>query len=274
MKCRIPEGAAPRCAARRWLKTIRGRSDAMGQALIGQVERAGAYCWRELRAAVGPERRHQLGLVLLGTLVAPAWLAAVAAGPTHGTAAPASSALGEKIAVAQEVEGPVAKAWRERALMREEMRVAERFAREFSISPALAGDIHSAARGHGIQPEVAFGLVRAESSFRRTVVSHAGAVGYTQLLPSTARWIAPGTTRAALFDTETNLDVGFRYLRHLIDKYDGDVDLALTAYNRGQGNVDRLLRAGRDPDNGYAAMVRTGKASAKLIRQNSPRRGR
>jgi len=58
--------------------------------------------------------------------------------------------------------------------------------------------------------------------------------------------------------TETNLRVGFRYLRYLIDKYDGNVRLALTAYNRGPGTVDRLLRQGRNPDNGYAGKVLSG----------------
>jgi soluble lytic murein transglycosylase-like protein len=210
---------------------------------------------------------------------APPGLAMLSAGSTEisgsadgvPAAVEAATSLSEKVEMARELDGAVATSWRERALERERARVAERFAREFSISPELAGQIYEAAEAHEIQPEIAFGLVRAESSFRRTVVSHAGAVGYTQLLPSTARWIAPGTTRASLFDTETNLRVGFRYLRYLKDKYDGNVDLALTAYNRGQGTVDRLLRSGRNPDNGYAAAVRTGKVSQTLKRQNSPR---
>jgi len=107
-------------------------------------------------------------------------------------------------------------------------------------------------------PKVAFGLVRTESSFRRTVVSHAGAIGYAQVLPSTARWIEPGTTRNDLFDTRTNLRVGFKYLRYLLDKYNGDIRLALTAYNRGPGTVDRVLARGGNPDNGYAAKVLRG----------------
>jgi soluble lytic murein transglycosylase-like protein len=106
--------------------------------------------------------------------------------------------------------------------------------------------------------EVAFGLVRVESSFRRTAVSWAGAVGYTQLLPSTAAYMVPGVGRSDLFETRTNLEIGFMYLRYLKDKYDGDLHLALTAYNRGPGTVDRLLRQGRNPDNGYAGKVMRG----------------
>lgn len=180
-------------------------------------------------------------------------------------------AAGSPVATPSVTDNPVARGWLKHAMAREREHLVEKFARDFSIGPDLAGQIYTAARTHDIEPVIAFGLVRTESSFRRTVVSHAGAVGYTQLLPSTARWIAPGTTRTALFDAETNLDVGFRYLRYLKDKYDGDVDLALTAYNRGQGRVDRLLRSGRNPDNGYSTAVRTGHVSRTLIRQNSPR---
>ena len=61
-----------------------------------------------------------------------------------------------------------------------------------------------------------------------------------------------------LFDRALNLDLGFRYLRSLIDKYDGNVRLALLAYNRGPGTVDRILARGGDPDNGYADRVLSG----------------
>jgi len=130
-----------------------------------------------------------------------------------------------------------------------------RYAKQFRIPVSLAEQIHSAAVAEGIEPRIAFGLVQTESSFRRTAISSVGAVGYTQLLPSTARWIAPGTTRSDLFNTKINLRVGFKYLNYLLDKYDGNVRLALTAYNRGPGTVDRLLRQGRNPENGYATKV-------------------
>lgn len=133
--------------------------------------------------------------------------------------------------------------------------LVRRYAKRFRISNTLADEIHRAAVAEGIDPGIAFGLVHTESSFRRTVISSAGAVGYTQLLPSTARWIAPGTSRSDLFNTRTNLRVGFKYLNYLLDKYDGNTRLALTAYNRGPGTVDRLIRQGRNPENGYATKV-------------------
>jgi soluble lytic murein transglycosylase-like protein len=215
-------------------------------------------------------RRRWLRPGVIGLVVIPSALAIVSGGFPEA-AVDASQPTVEAPRLAGEFEDVVALAWRKRALERERERAVGHFAREFSISTELSGKIYGSAVAHAIKPEIAFGLVRTESSFRRTAVSHAGAVGYTQLLPSTARWIVPGTPRSALFDAETNLDVGFRYLRYLKDKYDGDVDLALTAYNRGQGRVDSLLRAGRNPDNGYARAVRTGHVSRTLIRQNSPR---
>lgn len=129
------------------------------------------------------------------------------------------------------------------------------FARHYDIPMDLAGRIHDAAREAGLDPVLAFGLVDTESSFRRTAVSWAGAVGYTQVMPATARWMDPRVRRGDLFETETNLKLGFEYLAYLLDYYEGDVRLALTAYNRGPGTVDGLLERGRDPENGYADKV-------------------
>ena len=129
------------------------------------------------------------------------------------------------------------------------------FARHYDIPLDLATRIHNAARGAGVDPVLAFGLVATESSFRRTAVSWAGAVGYTQVMPATARWMQPGVGRRDLFETDVNLEIGFEYLAYLMDYYDGDVRLALTAYNRGPGTVDQLLERGRDPENGYADKV-------------------
>ena len=137
----------------------------------------------------------------------------------------------------------------------EQARLYALFAQHYSIPIDLAGRIHRLAREENVDPVVAFGLVRTESGFRRTAVSFRGAVGYTQLMPATARWMEPGLARRDLFHTDVNLRVGFRYLRYLLDRYDGDLRLALTAYNRGPGTVDRLLTAGRDPENGYADKV-------------------
>jgi len=134
--------------------------------------------------------------------------------------------------------------------------LAEKYERKgYKVSEELAEAIHDAAVENGIDLETAFGLVRAESSFRNSSTSQVGAVGLTQLMPATARWMEPGVTRRELRNPETNLRVGFKYLKYLIKKYDGNERLALLAYNRGPGTVDKALRRGRNPDNGYADFV-------------------
>ena len=130
------------------------------------------------------------------------------------------------------------------------------YASRYRISNDLASTIHEAARSEGIDPELAFRLVRVESNFNPRARSYAGAMGLTQLMPGTARSIDRRMAdRSRLLDPDANLRVGFRYLRTLLRHYDGDVRLALLAYNRGEGNVDRDLRRRRDPENGYSGKV-------------------
>lgn len=144
----------------------------------------------------------------------------------------------------------------DRAIIEKSERLGEEYrTRGFGVSETLASQIGRAAAEFDIEPEVAFGLVKAESSFRNQATSRVGAVGLTQLMPRTASWMEPGVTTGELRDPETNLRIGFKYLRYLLDKYEGDEKLALIAYNRGPGTVDKALRRGRNPDNGYADFV-------------------
>jgi hypothetical protein len=129
---------------------------------------------------------------------------------------------------------------------------------KYNIDEDLARDIYTIAQEEGIEPQVAFGLVKTESSFKNRAVSHVGARGLTQVMPRTANWMVPGTKAEDLYDQKTNLRLGFRYLNQMIDKYKGNVRLALLAYNRGPGTVDKILRRGGDPNNGYADKVLRG----------------
>lgn len=133
-------------------------------------------------------------------------------------------------------------------------RNVERY-REYTIPRDLAEDIYDIALAEDIDPDVAFGLVRTESAFKNTATSHVGAIGLTQLMPATARWIDKDVSPRDLRDQRTNLRIGFKYLNDLMKKYDGDAELALLAYNRGPGTVDRILKRGGNPDNGYPDMV-------------------
>ncbi len=80
-------------------------------------------------------------------------------------------------------------------------------------------------------------VVEAESSFNPSAVSPAGAVGLMQVLPSTADFVRIGAKDP--LEPKTNLEVGTRYLGWLLELYDGDLELALAAYNAGPGNVNR-----------------------------------
>jgi soluble lytic murein transglycosylase-like protein len=129
----------------------------------------------------------------------------------------------------------------------------------YAIPADLAAAIEDIAMAEKIKPELGFQLVSAESQFNSHAVSPVGAVGYTQLMVPTARILAPGITRDKLFDRDTNLRLGFRFLRQLLEKYNGDMHLALLAYNRGPDRVDALVRNGINPNNGYVQLVLGGK---------------
>jgi soluble lytic murein transglycosylase-like protein len=93
-----------------------------------------------------------------------------------------------------------------------------RYAREYRLSPALL-----------------LAVMKAESSFDPTVISRAGAVGLMQLIPETA--IRHGVRN--LYDTRDNIGGGAKHLRYLLDRFHGNIRLALAAYNAGEKKVDR-----------------------------------
>ena len=97
------------------------------------------------------------------------------------------------------------------------------------------GSIRAAAHRNGVDPDLLTALVWTESSFVPDAVSHAGAIGLTQLMPPTAE-----TLGVDPFDPSQNLDGGAKYLRQMIDRF-GRVDLALAAYNAGPTRLSGLL---------------------------------
>src|SRR2546425_1401646 len=93
------------------------------------------------------------------------------------------------------------------------------FSTHYNIPADLSAAIYDVALAEGVEPGLAFRLVKTESNFNAKAKSKVGALGYTQVLPSTARLYEPGLTLQQLYDKNTNLRLGFRYLRDLLDRY-------------------------------------------------------
>jgi len=101
--------------------------------------------------------------------------------------------------------------------------------------PDLARMIDDAARKHGVDPALVREVARQESGFRPCVVSPKGAEGLMQLMPATQ---AQFQVRDP-FQAEESLAAGAKLLKQLLDRYNGDLSLALSAYNAGSGRVDK-----------------------------------
>jgi len=98
--------------------------------------------------------------------------------------------------------------------------------------------IDSIARRHGVDPLLVRAVIRAESNFDERAVSPKGAAGLMQLMPETAQRYGVDNR----FDPAQNIDGGVRYLRDLMAMFDGNLSLALAAYNAGEGAVIKYGR--------------------------------
>ena len=94
--------------------------------------------------------------------------------------------------------------------------------------------INDLAQRYGLSPALLEAVVWQESRWRETAVSPAGARGLAQLMPGTARYLGVDPD-----DPMQNLEGGARYLREQLDRFDGDLEKALAAYNAGPGRVER-----------------------------------
>jgi hypothetical protein len=128
----------------------------------------------------------------------------------------------------------------------------------YQIPADLSAAIYDIALSEGIDPSLGYQLVKIESQFNRKAKSPMAAFGYTQLQLPTARFYQPGIKERDLYDRDTNLRLGFRFLNELLARFHYDVHLALLAYNRGPARVDQILAQGGNPANGYSDAVLKG----------------
>jgi soluble lytic murein transglycosylase-like protein len=95
--------------------------------------------------------------------------------------------------------------------------------------------IFRAGTHYGVDPRFIHAVIWQESKYKPQAKSHAGAQGLMQLMPATARRF--GCTDA--YDNVSNIEAGTKYLRFLLQRFNGNVSLALAGYNAGEGSVDK-----------------------------------
>ncbi len=142
----------------------------------------------------------------------------------------------------------------------------------------------AAATRHGVDSRLVEAVIRAESGFDRVAESPKGAIGLMQLMPRTAAGL--GVRDAT--DASANIEGGVRHLRYLLDRYAGDVSLAVAAYNAGERTVDfhrgvppyletqryveRVLRWAGPPRAGSRVLYRVYDRDGTMIFGNIPPR--
>jgi soluble lytic murein transglycosylase-like protein len=108
-------------------------------------------------------------------------------------------------------------------------------ARRIAPPPSLVSWIDRYASEHGLDPRLVEALIQVESGYDASALSRKGAMGLMQLMPETARELGVLDP----WDAVQNLRGGTRYLKQLIDRFAGDLELALASYNAGPGAVER-----------------------------------
>lgn len=106
------------------------------------------------------------------------------------------------------------------------------------------------AAEYNVDPLLVFAVIKAESNFDESVVSKRNAKGVMQIMDTTAEEVAENIMSdtnfesSMLFDAETNIKIGTKYLSELLQKYEGNYYVAVAAYNAGIGTVDKWINDG------------------------------
>jgi hypothetical protein len=115
--------------------------------------------------------------------------------------------------------------------------VSEKVREEFFTKEVPFGSIiYSEAKKNNVRPELVAAVVHAESRFKPTARSGAGAIGLMQLVPRTGRWMGARD----LTNPAQNIAAGAKYIKYLSERFDGNETNIIAAYNAGEGNVKRF----------------------------------
>jgi soluble lytic murein transglycosylase-like protein len=206
--------------------------------------------WKSWRMRIGAVVTLLLGAVVVGALAA-AMTGLSAANKTEEVPNPVNLEVEALRREVDDARGKLALA----EVRLEHQQTVSKYSAAYRVPSDLAEAIYDIALAEGLHPSLAFQLVKVESRFEASAKSTKGAIGYTQLRLSTARAYDSTLTERDLLDRDTNLRIGFRFLKDLLARFDQDINVALVAYNRGPTRVSEMMTRGEDPANGYAEAV-------------------
>jgi soluble lytic murein transglycosylase len=115
--------------------------------------------------------------------------------------------------------------------------------------------VYKYSEEYEVEALLIFAIIKAESNFNPNVVSSSNAIGLMQLMDSTAEELADKLDitfeqKSSLYNPELNINLGTKYFSNLLKEYDGNVALALTAYNAGIGTVKKWIEQGTIKEDG------------------------
>lgn len=102
-------------------------------------------------------------------------------------------------------------------------------------------EIDKISKKYEVDREIIYSIIKIESNFRKDIISHKGAIGLMQIMPSTGKWMAKSHnlpySKEMLLDPTYNITTGTLYLHYLINRYKGDQKKVLIAYNAGPSRL-------------------------------------